>query len=329
LKTHQIDEAVVSCRKASRLRPDFYFIDQTVVDALMDRCHWDHAIALSREMLDRQPWGFTHHRLGRALLGKGMTDEAILSFQEAVRLSPEVEMAHTSLAEALVRAGRIDEALPHMDKWPPWKQNLFIFQLCPDERRAEAALVAAHQDLRQIGHDKLDSEALMALAEVFQIKRAYDAFGANQEALELLRRAQELGGTDDPAICSLYGWALYQLGQTSEALPWLEKAVAPSGSIDNMPWSGCGLALVHLKLGDREKAEDYYQQSIEWARDHKQHYRIQAYILRETAAAMGDEAAMEEVLREYFPPVKLPPADKSSPAANPESSESEEIDATN
>jgi tetratricopeptide (TPR) repeat protein len=55
-----------------------------------------------------------HNNLGNALLSAGRTDDALASFHEALRLEPGFAMAHNNLGNALTRAGRMDEALPHL-----------------------------------------------------------------------------------------------------------------------------------------------------------------------------------------------------------------------
>ncbi|MCE2559846.1 MAG: tetratricopeptide repeat protein, partial [Acidobacteria bacterium] len=77
----------------------------------------DEAEATYRLVLESEPGnGEARLGLGAVLAQNGNFEQAVVELREALRLVPEAEQAprvHFGLAEALVRTGRLDEALPH------------------------------------------------------------------------------------------------------------------------------------------------------------------------------------------------------------------------
>ena len=57
----------------------------------------------------------THYYLGRALLAKGQTSEAIASLQEAARLMPDDAKAHNVLAVALAGTKQRSQAIQEFE----------------------------------------------------------------------------------------------------------------------------------------------------------------------------------------------------------------------
>ena len=309
-----MDEAIVSFREAMRLRPDFVFIYGDLGNALWDMGRRREAIEIFRVAVRYQSKTTAIHAVITKLLSnEGLLDEAIASFYEAVRLAPEQRIAHTDLAKALLLAGRYDEALPILERaHQDWHRDFEIFQFHPDDERAESAFVAMQQELRRLVRDDPEVTALVHLAGS-QLKGPFRHLSDDQEALELLQRAHKLSGDEDPIVCGDYGWALYRLGRYEEALAWLKKTDVRYGKLQSYPrfWVG-GLVLVHLKLGNREAAEAIYQQAMQTARARKRLSREEVSVYRETAAAMGDVATMEEVIRERWPQVKTLPISRAA-----------------
>ena len=77
----------------------------------------DEAEATYRRVLESDPGnGEARLGLGAVLAQTGNYEQAVVELREALRLAPEAEQAprvHFGLAEALVRTGRLDEAVPH------------------------------------------------------------------------------------------------------------------------------------------------------------------------------------------------------------------------
>ncbi|MCJ7663010.1 MAG: tetratricopeptide repeat protein [Desulfobacterales bacterium] len=74
----------------------------------------DEAILHYQEALRINPtYASAHFNLGNALFNQGKVDEAILHYQEALRINPEDAMGHNNVGIALIRQGRADEAIFH------------------------------------------------------------------------------------------------------------------------------------------------------------------------------------------------------------------------
>jgi tetratricopeptide (TPR) repeat protein len=74
--------------------------------------HWRNTEALYEHMLSLAPRSTVLHvNLGMILLKEGRTDDAIGHLEQAVLLNPSLCQAHTRLASALVARGQFDEAI--------------------------------------------------------------------------------------------------------------------------------------------------------------------------------------------------------------------------
>jgi tetratricopeptide (TPR) repeat protein len=71
-------------------------------------------VTMYRAILDKNPecW-VACDNLGEKLLDSGHTQEAIILFQQALRIKPEFDDAHRNLGNALVKMQRLDEAIEH------------------------------------------------------------------------------------------------------------------------------------------------------------------------------------------------------------------------
>ncbi len=72
--------------------------------------------ALSRPLTTAQNQGLAHDKAGEALLKQGRLDEAISHFEELLKENPDSAGVHQGLAVALLRKGRPDDALAHLQR---------------------------------------------------------------------------------------------------------------------------------------------------------------------------------------------------------------------
>jgi tetratricopeptide (TPR) repeat protein len=131
---------------------------------------------------DAELWQY----LGNVLVDLNRPDQAILSFQHALKLDPRDWKAANNSAHLLVRSGRLNEALSHFD-------------LC----------------------DQVQPDCAATLQ-----MRALALYGLNrfEEGLADIKRAHALDPAQ-PDICNNTAVFLRRLGQVEEALPWFNKAL--------------------------------------------------------------------------------------------------------
>ena len=99
-----------------------------------------------------------------------------------------------------------------------------------------------------------------------------------REALELIDRAR-VAEPDNPAIIDSYGWVLYRLGRSQEALVQLRRAY----SMQKDPEIASHLAEVLWAGGERDEARRLFREALELDPDNRSLQRA----LRETGALDG------------------------------------------
>ena len=176
---------------------------------------WTHTLACTTGNF------IAHNNLGSALLKKGRVDEAIAHFQKVLQLKPAGVEAHNNLGNALLQAGRVDEAITELQT---------ALQLNPDSAEA-------HNNLGNV---------------LLQKGRANDAILHYQRALQLWPDAAE-------ARINL-GSALLQTGGVDEAIAQYQRA------LEIMPDSleahiNLGSAL--LQKGHADKAIAHFQKVLQ------------------------------------------------------------------
>ncbi|MGH7995899.1 MAG: tetratricopeptide repeat protein [Opitutaceae bacterium] len=142
----RVDDALVQCRAAVRLKPGFPEVHNNLGLALARAgrlseavAQWTEALRLNPSLagarfnladgliaLDRVPEAIGEYErglrldpgnaaawsdLGLALAREGRLDEAIARYREALRLEPDFAQAHNNLGTALARSGRLSEAI--------------------------------------------------------------------------------------------------------------------------------------------------------------------------------------------------------------------------
>jgi len=138
-----------------------------------------------------------HHNLGLALLRIGRIQEAIGHCEQALRIQPDYAEAHCNLGNALFRLGRLQEAMGH------WEQAL---RSKPDYAEAENDLAWLLATLAPTeGGDPTRAVALAeracdatghhATAYLDTLAAAYAAAARFSEAIAIAEQAVVLAGT--------------------------------------------------------------------------------------------------------------------------------------
>jgi tetratricopeptide (TPR) repeat protein len=111
MRQGNVDAAIIHCREAIRLKPDFLAIHYVLGEVLWRQGDKVSALVHFRQTVLLDPAsGEAHNNLGRGLTDHGAYDEALVHCREAVRLRPDLAAAHANLGNVLQALGRLDEA---------------------------------------------------------------------------------------------------------------------------------------------------------------------------------------------------------------------------
>jgi len=238
--------------------------------------HFDQAL----DWYDAVPAGEEHfraqlqmvsvlHRLERRdeahALARRLQDDAAL--EQDMRISAYLLEANLALQDANA-AGEADVLARGLAAWPDALDLLYARSLMW-ERQGEIA--RAEADLRQmLLIEPENTTALNALGYVLA-----DRTQRYAEALTLIERAR-LAEPDNPAIIDSYGWVLYRLGRSKDALVHLRRAwtlfkdAEIAAHVGEVLWS----------LGERDEARWFFEQAQKLEPEHRALQRA----LRETGA---------------------------------------------
>ena len=108
----QLDEAVVHCQQALKLKPDFANAYCNLANAQHDLGLIEEAFINYRRALELKPdSAFAHNNLAVALRENGQIDEAMASFSQALTLKPDFAEAYGNLANAQHYLGLVEVAV--------------------------------------------------------------------------------------------------------------------------------------------------------------------------------------------------------------------------
>lgn len=176
---------------------------------------------LWRVTIERNPTSWmAHNNLGYALLKAGRVDDAITQFKASMDIEPDNEAAYYDLGIALLRKGRVDEAV---------SQFLAALALQPD-------YAEAHNNLGDAMFQK----------------------GQTDEAINHYRKALQIKPDYAEAHYNL-GVALLQEGQTDEAIIHFQKAVAIRPDYAEAHYN---LGFCLLQKGQADEAIIHFQKTL-------------------------------------------------------------------
>jgi tetratricopeptide (TPR) repeat protein len=139
-------------------------------EALVELGRLPEAAEKFRRVLELEPANVdAHYRLGVIALAAARYEQAHLEFELVLKLDPQFPQIRSSLAEALLRRGRIEAACPYL------RDEMDLLQ----GEQAEEVLV----DLGRFGSLLLEAGMAAEAAEVFE-----RAIGVNGESADVLRK---------------------------------------------------------------------------------------------------------------------------------------------
>jgi tetratricopeptide (TPR) repeat protein len=196
-------------------------------DALLEKGSVGEAIIQFQKALQIEPnLAETHYNLGNALLQKGDMDEAIAHFQRALQIKPGYTETHYNLGNALLQKGDMDEAIAHYQQALRIKHdyaeahNNLGYALLQKGNVDEA--IAHYQQALQIRPDY--AKALNNLAWALAACPQASLRNGNK-AVELAQRANQLAGNGNPAFLDTLAIAYAEAGRFPEAVETAQRAL--------------------------------------------------------------------------------------------------------
>lgn len=256
LQTNRIDEAERYFKSVLELRPD----DQQMLLYLgqvgEDRKDYAQAERWYRQVVLGEHYFEAQTRLGVVIAKQGDLEGARKHLQGIQSQSEEQRVQLVLAEEQILReAKQYPEALEILNgalEGLPDNKDLLYARALIGEKLDRVDLT--ERDLRVILKQEPDNaQALNALGYTLA-----DRTTRYEEALELIERALALK-PDDPFILDSMGWIQYRLGNTSEAIKFLKRAL----SIRNDAEISAHLGEVLWVTGDRTQARSVWNKALE------------------------------------------------------------------
>jgi serine/threonine protein kinase/tetratricopeptide (TPR) repeat protein len=254
-------EAVRFAREEVRRRPDDSVSYDTLGTALAWSGDWDGAIAAHRKSFDLGSTSVsTYVKLGDALARKGDLDAAIATYRKANALTPKHLLILFPLACALHARGDLDEAIAVYrscvdinPSTPP-----FIISLCQAlwEKGEYGEAITRYEKIAPTSNHVY---SLLKLAW-WLVTCPDPKFRAPTRAIAHIRKDMERSPHSKNVYRLTLGVAQYRAGDYKAAIAELQEAFRAG---DRRDVAGLFLAMAHHKLGNREKAHQFYTTAIE------------------------------------------------------------------
>jgi tetratricopeptide (TPR) repeat protein len=198
----ELDKAISHFETALRIRsskrhPHYSvgsaFVQVNLADALSRKGQPDEALVHYDEGIKLQPnYADAYYNRGNILFAEGRIDEAMADWEKTLQIRPDDADAHTCLGNALLRRGSIKEAIAHY----------------------ENAIALAPED----PHSRINMAWVLATAPDTSIRDGI-------RAVEFAQQAMELSGGNDPKFLRTLAAAYAESGRFSEAITTAKQAM--------------------------------------------------------------------------------------------------------
>jgi len=198
----ELDKAISHFETALRIRsskPDPHysvgsaFVQMNLADALGRKGQPGEAMVHYEEAIKLQPnYADAYYNRGNILFAEGRIDEAMADWEKTLQIQPNDADAHTCLGNALLRRGSIKEAMVHY----------------------ETAMTLAPED----PHSRINIAWVLATAPDASIRDGI-------KAVEFAQQAVELSGGRDPKFLRTLAAAYAESGRFSEAITTAKQAI--------------------------------------------------------------------------------------------------------
>lgn len=243
-------EAQLCCHKALEASPEHPELLHLMALVCMNAGQLDHAVEWASRAIRTETKPAYLMTLAGALLRLGRQDEAIQALDKAVQLKPDDADLQRNMGNALVKAGRSGEALRCFQRAAelnPVDADAAYKAgvLLKDEGRLDEALVYLDRS----------ADAQPDHAPIFATRGFVRAsLGRNEQAIDDYERAIRLDPQHAQA-CANLGNVLKAIGEPERALAWYDRSLALKPDIANTT----NRALTLVELGRFAEAEQAYQ----------------------------------------------------------------------
>jgi tetratricopeptide (TPR) repeat protein len=156
----KVGEILEKLEKMGLVEPNPGKTYSNTVKTLYDKGLLDDQESLEFRKALRMKPDVAHYNIGNILYHKGLLDEAIREYREALRINPDYAEAHTELKDALKAKGLLDKVI---------KEHREALKIKPDD-------ATTHYNLGTTLYDKgLLNEAILEYREALRIKPDYAA----------------------------------------------------------------------------------------------------------------------------------------------------------
>lgn len=265
LQQDKLDQSIAEYRKAIELDPQFAAAHRNLGLALRRQGKVEEAIAEYRKAIELNPQdGLAHGYLGLILASQAKQDYrgAEVFLRKAIALRPKDSQTHWVLGLAIANQGRLDEGIAFFRKaieLDPMKDQPYFFTYVFLMKKGKVEEAVAF-----ICKAAATNPILIAYLNDFawNLATAADPKSRNPKvAIELAERAVKLSPRE-VGYWNTLGVARYRRGNWEEAIEALNKSVDLRKGGDSFDWFF--LAMAHGQLGHKDKAQQHFQQTVQW-----------------------------------------------------------------
>ena len=190
---------------------------------------WSHALACTTDNI------IAEGNLGQACYAKGKIREAMMHFQNSLRIEPNQASVHSSLGVFFLEMGRVSESLTHLQKALEIEPNFADahYNLGNTHLQMGQAKEALSHYKRALEIDPNDTEALNNMAWILATwPDALTRDGA--KAVELAERADSLMRGKSPVIGATLAAAYAEAGRFADAVKTAQRALQLAATEGNI-----------------------------------------------------------------------------------------------
>lgn len=211
--------------------------------------------SLWRDTVAKNPKAWiAHYNLGNALAQKGMVQDAIEHYEQALEIKPDYRAAHNNIAFALFQAGRVDDAIAHLEQ---------VVRIDPDSVEGHYNLGNAFMQTGRFQNAMEHYEQAVRLRPDFaEAHRGLGVLlarqGRTQEAVNEYLQALRYR-PDDPEALNYLSLALASQRKLGEAVAQVEAALRLNPDYADAHYS---LAIFLVNQGKTNEATSHLQRAV-------------------------------------------------------------------